>query len=177
MYYYIEDTEINEYINEYLLSKKYKVYIINDKIVERIYYYDIENVYKIITKSVIEFPYIRKYYYWFDDESSFNAFVENVKRTTINKYKNYYLDLYNNFARQVRFFRINLEQRINKITNINEEKSLTFTYYNLEKHMNLFKHKYEILCNYNNQTFINYDNYKIQNKIINLQTLYDYITD
>ncbi len=176
MYYTIKNNEDKDIINEYLLLKEVAITtILHDDVIDRIFYYKKERLYKIITKNIYELPNNRRTYYWFDKEEDLDLFIKNITQTTINKYKHYYYDLYNNFQTKLDNFVPSFKSRIENSVNIDEQKSLTFTYYNLEKYTNLFKHKYETLLNWNKNIFLNYDSYEYEIKSINLQEPTKYI--
>ena len=176
MYFTVKNNEDNNFINEYLLLKEHKYLIIqDDDIVDRIYYYEKDGLYKIITKNIYELPNIRRIYYWFDKEEDLDLFIRNISQTTISKYKYYYYDLYINFQTKLDKFLPSFKSRIEKSVDIDEQKSITFTYYNLEKNTNQFKHKYESLLNWNKNIFLNYDCYEYEMKLINLQEPSRYI--
>ena len=175
MYFTVKNNEDNNIINEYLLLKEYKQFKIHDDVIDRIYYYEKDGLFKIITKNIYELPNIRRIYYWFEKEEVLDLFISNITQTTINKYKYYYYDLYINFQTKLDNFTEKFKTRIEKSVDIDEQKSLTFTYYNLEKYTNLFKHKYESLLNWNKNTFLNYDCYEYEIKLIRLLEPIKYI--
>jgi len=145
MYYIVKNNEDNELINEYLLLKDYKSIKVEDEVIDRIFYYEKEKLYKLISKSIFDLPCIRTVYYWFEEKSHLESFISNIIQTTIKKYKLYYYELYVDFQRKLDNFTVNYNSRIKNTTNIDEQKSLTFTYINLEKNTNTFKHKYTYL--------------------------------
>ena len=163
MYYIVANKEINEYLNEYLLTKKYKLYKLNHEVLDRIYYYYDENIYLLISKNIYNLPNIRKYYYWFENKSVLSCFIERLKQTTIKKYKQNYFNLYKDFEKKLNDFKI-YNKQFEKTNNkaIDELRSLTFTYYELNKFTNLFKHKYENLDRLDSSIF--------ENKELNINT-------
>ena len=100
MYYILNDKEIIEYINEYLLTKNYNLFKLEHNELDRIHHYYDEKIYLLITKNIYNPPNVRKYYYWFEDETKLESFIERVKITTIHKYMKNYFNLYQDFKKK-----------------------------------------------------------------------------
>lgn len=175
MYFTVKNNEDIELINEYLLTKYFINYKINDDCIERIQDYKTENIKRIFTKNQYDSPNVRHIYYWFDNEYELNDFILRMKQSTINKYKKYYEHLYVDFEKKLQLFKPNYIKKTESSIDIDELSSMTITYYNLEKHVNLFKHKYEKLNIWEKDKFLNYDCYDEKFSLIKLKEPSSYI--
>lgn len=164
MYYNIVEKEDFEYINEYLLSKKYILHQLNDDKLERIYHYETERLFVLITQNIYSMPNNRKYYFWFENEDDLNEFFRRFKNTTIKKYTQNYFNLYKDFENQFNNFKKGKPFNEFDKKNILEQQSLTFTYYSLQKFIGIFKNKYERLEQYDISIFNKYE--KVENEIV-----------
>jgi hypothetical protein len=168
MYYTVTNKETIEYLNEYLLTKKYDLYKLNHDELDRLYHYYEEKIYLLISKNIYNLPNVRRYYYWFEDNNMLNLFIQRVKQTTIKKYRQNYFNLYKDFEKKYNHFKLHskyFKELENK--SIEELKSLTFTYYDLKKYTNIFKHKYENLDKFDSCMFEKYE-LNINNLELNL---------
>lgn len=165
MYHVLNDKEIIEYINEYLLTKSYNLFKLEHNELDRIHHYYDEKFYLLITKNIYDPPNVRRYYYWFEDKSKLESFIERVKLTTISKYLKNYFNLYQDFKRKYSEFKKSKFFSDFDKRNIQEQTSLTFTYYDLKKYKHIFKHKYQNLYNFDSSIFKNYETSESTNEV------------
>ena len=177
MYFTIKNKEDQNLIQEYLLTKSTTIYKLNHDELDRIFYYKSEKLYLLFTKNIFERPNVRRTYLWFENEIDLNMFITKIKNTTIKKYENNYFELYKEFDEKLTNFKNGDMFKNLNTKNIEEQKSLTFTYYNLQKFSGIFYAKFDYLLNWNSDILSKFDIYEEECKLIKYDNPEDYINN